>query len=754
VVGPGDELVLIMTGDVERTYSLPINREGFIVIPQVGQVWANGLSLERLRGQMYGVLGRSYSGIQRGPGATTFFELTLGRLRTNQVFVTGEVEHPGTYMVSPVASVLNALYLAGGPSSSGSFRNVQIVRGGNVVRRIDLYDYLLRGNNLSDVRLDPGDVIFVPVHGDQVAIHGQVTRSAIFELNPGDNLFSLLRYAGGVTTPAFLRRARIARVLPPAERVAPALDRVFMDVDLTRALADSTAAPGLRAGDDVAVFAIRDEVRNVVTIAGAVWREASYQYHGGMHLWDLVRLAEGLRVDAYLSRAHIVRMNPEDGTANIIPVSLDTLPDGTPTENPELQEFDGVTVYARTAFEPGHSIEVRGSVRSPGAQPRFEGMMLRDAILRAGGLERDTYTGRAFISRRQADLTRRAIPVTLTVDSLLIPLNADTLEDFDIIEVFGVARSAVAFPVGISGEVHQAFSGVFEEGMTLRDLVIRAGGLTPSSDLTLEVSRLAEGPDRRQGRIAEILTIRVDSSYILPEGTTRFYLGDADSLRGSAAADPGRSFRLRPYDYVLARRIPDLVLPRAVTVAGEVRYPGQHTLARTDERLREFLMTRAEGLKPNAYARGARLVRGGQLVNVDFEGVLRSARHSDNLALMPGDSIYVPEYSPIVLVQGAVNNPGAVLYRRGAGIDYYIAGSGGYARLADKGGTHVRQANGRTEMKSHFLLLTMNSPEPLPGSTIVVPALAREDLFDTRGFITDVLQIVSSLATVIFVLKR
>ena len=251
VLGPGDELVLFLTGDVELSYTLPVTREGFIVIPQVGQVWVNGISLDQLRDQMYTHLGRAYSGVRRDHDATTQFQLTLGRLRTNQVFVTGEVAQPGSYLVSPVASILNALYLAGGPTASGSFRDVRIVRGGRTARSIDLYDYLLRGNNLDAIRLQPGDVLFVPVHSDHVSIRGEVTREAIYEMKPGETLYDLIEHAGGVTTPAHLRRARVTRILPPGERLIPGVDRVVIDADLADILDNGDNAPELEAGDDV-----------------------------------------------------------------------------------------------------------------------------------------------------------------------------------------------------------------------------------------------------------------------------------------------------------------------------------------------------------------------------------------------------------------------------------------------------------------------------------------------------------------------
>ncbi|HWP02686.1 MAG TPA: SLBB domain-containing protein, partial [Gemmatimonadaceae bacterium] len=721
VIGPGDELVLIITGDVELSYTLPVTREGFIVIPQVGQIWVNGLTLERVRNQLFSHLGRVYSGVRRGPGATTRFDVSLGRLRTNQVFVTGEVAQPGTYLISPVSSVLNALYFAGGPTANGSFRNIQIVRGGRVVYRVDLYDYLLQGNNLDSVRIEPGDVIYAPIHGDHVSIRGEVNRPAIYELKPGETLYQLIRHAGGVTTPAHLRRARITRILPPGERREPGVDRVVIDADVAEVLADSTRGPALQPGDDVQIFAVRTEVRNTVTLSGQVWHSGTYGFRQGMRVWDLIRLGQGLQPDAYLTRAQIVRLDQVRNTLSIVPVSLDTTPSGQPVENPELTEFDELTVFSVQQFERPHVIEVRGAVRRPGTFERYPGMLLRDAILRAGGLDPFTYVDRAFISRLQPDSTRTNIAVQLLVDSLGAVRNDDTLQDFDIVSVYALARYTDTFPVTISGEVRDPRTEAFQEGMTLRDLIVRAGGLRPTADLTVEIARLAEPRERPGGRIAQLIRIRIDSSYIIPAAAARFYLGDPDSLR-APVADAAREFVLRPFDHVTVRRIPEFELPRVVTVLGEVRYPGRYALQTREDRLSDLIVGRAGGLLPTAYAEGARLYRNGSLVDVNVPNALRRTRSRDNVILLPGDSLVVPEYNPVVVVEGAVLTPSTVLYRPGENAEYYIEAAGGYLQNADRGRVAVRQANGHGEVKRRVLFFFHDVPEPRPGSTVIVPA--------------------------------
>ncbi len=216
-LGPGDQLVLILTGDVERSHTLEVTREGFVVIPQVGQVYVANLTLGQLEDQLYGRLGRVYSGVRRGPNATTRFQLSIGRLRTVQIYVAGDVVRPGAYQMSSAGTVLTALYAAGGPTTNGTFRYVQIRRGRALVDSLDLYEYLLRGSNPTDIRLQSGDVVFVPVHGARATVTGRVLRPAIYELLPTETLQDAIASAGGLDPSAV--QARVTDSPDSAARV-------------------------------------------------------------------------------------------------------------------------------------------------------------------------------------------------------------------------------------------------------------------------------------------------------------------------------------------------------------------------------------------------------------------------------------------------------------------------------------------------------------------------------------------------------
>src|SRR3989449_316470 len=207
-LGAGDQLVLILTGDVELAYTLQVTREGFILIPQVGQLFVSNLTLEQLRDLLYTRLGRVYSGVRRSPGATTRFDISVANVRANQAYVVGEVAQPGAYQISSLGTVLTALYAAGGVTERASLRAVEVRRFGKSIATFDLYDYLLRGDTKHDVRLETGDVVFVPVHGPRAQIAGAVRRPAIYELEEGGSLASLIQDAGGFRPDAQLKRDR------------------------------------------------------------------------------------------------------------------------------------------------------------------------------------------------------------------------------------------------------------------------------------------------------------------------------------------------------------------------------------------------------------------------------------------------------------------------------------------------------------------------------------------------------------------
>ena len=655
-LGPGDELMLILTGDADVVQPLPVTREGFIVIPQVGQISVANLTLEQLRSLLYTRLARVYAGVRRGPDATIRFEVTVSRVRVNQVFVNGEVARPGSYPVSALGTVMNALYQAGGPTEAGNFRDIRVLRGGQVARTLDLYDYLVRGITRDDVRLEQGDVVFVPPRARRVQISGSVLRPGFYDLAEPEDLRELIQFAGGLLPEADRARAHIERILPASQREAGGRDRVAVDVDDLTAVMDGTGPRRLRLEPDdrIAVYPVATSVRSRVALQGNVWRPGPYSISPGMTLSRLLAEAGGLKPDTYRERAHIARLMP-DSTRRLIAVDLRALvgPDGMalpnpgPGADPELREFDEVTVFASTGFRPAREIAVFGAVQRPG-------------------------------------------------------------------------------------------SFAFRDSMTLRDAVIVAGGLRDEAYLVeAEISRLPETPDDTT-ELARLIRVPLDSSYVL----------DATGYVRRETAGRGANPVLQPFDYVFVRRVPGFEPQRTVAVTGRVRFPGRYALTRRDERLADILR-RAGGVTANAYVRGAQFFRAeghAGRIGIDFERVLRDPRHRDNLPLFAGDSINVPEYQPVVSVEGAVNSPVSVAYESGRGSGYYIERAGGFSRRADKRRTYVVQPNGSVFTRR---------ANPEPGARVVVPETpAGAPGTDWTRLITSLAQVLASAVTLAILVRQ
>ena len=637
-LGPGDQLVLILTGDVEQSYQLEVTREGFIVIPQVGQLFVNNLSLAQLEDVLYSRLGRVYSGVRRGPGATTRFYITPARLSSNQIFVQGDVMRPGAHRISSAGTAMTALYAAGGPTDNGTLRRVLIRRAGRTVGELDVYDYLLSGDASNDVRLRNGDIVFVPIHGPRVRIVGEIARPATYEMKDDEQLDDAIRFAGGFKATAARARVQIERILPPGQRGSPGAARVVTEIVSEQFATGTGPAVPVEAGDVIRVFPVSARVRNRVAVRGNVWLPG---------------------------------------------------PQG---------------------IEPGQTT-------------------IADVLRAAGGVKPDTYLGQILISRMQRDSSRTQMRAAL-FDTTGAVLGDFPLAEDDEITVFSVSEFRQPQYVAISGAVQKGGRFEYREGMTVRDLVLLAGGLEESALLTeAEIARLPQ--DRSTGRTAVTFRTPLDSSYIFTRGPDGRYIGPPGL---PAPSGPAPEQPLLPYDNVLILRQPGWELQRSVAVAGEVRYPGKYALQTKSERISD-IVKRAGGLTGEGYADGIVFIRRGYQ-DRDFQGrtlntvgrigielpkVLRNPRERDNLILQDGDSIFIPRYSGVVHVTGEVNSPIAVAYVPGRDLPWYVRSAGGAGAKADLGRAYVTQPNGKVEAAVKRRFLPDDHPRPRPGSVIVVP---------------------------------
>lgn len=662
-LGPGDRLMLILTGDVEIAHSLDVTREGFIVIPQVGQIQVANLTLAQLQDVLYSRLARVYSGVRRGAGATTHFSVSLARLRTIQVYVTGDVIRPGSYRVSSTATAMTALYAARGPTDNGGLRQIEVRRGGRLVSSLDVYDYLLHGDASKDVRLETGDVVFVPVHGPFVRVVGEVTRPATYELKPGESLADVIQSAGGFTAEASRRRVQIERIVPAGQRTVGGHDRVVIDISAVNSTAGAAEEAGpvaMQPGDVVHVFTVSDRVRNRIAVKGDVWSPGPQGFTAGMKIADALKLAGGVKPDAYLGDVLVTRTRPDSTRVQLRALLRDTT--GVIGNDFPLQEDDEIQVFSVSEFRPKRYVAITGAVRKPGRYPYREGMTMRDLVLLAGGTS---------------------------------------------------------------------------EGALLQEA---------------EIARLPEV--RAEGQTAETFRVPLDSSYIFEREASSRVSGSRGMALNAGRTAP--EVALRPYDNILILRQPDWAMQRTVAVMGEVRFPGRYALRSKSDRLSDII-ARAGGLTKEAYPQGVYFQRpqSGR-IGIDLADVMKDARARDNMLLGDGDSIFVPRYNGVVTVKGAVNSPLAVAYVPGENIDFYIRSAGGGTTKADVSRAYVTQPNGKVESVITHRLWPDSRPKPEAGGVVVVPEREGDStsLLTQAGTMASVLTALASLVVVVTQLKK
>lgn len=426
-IGPDDEFVIQISGAVSERHSVVVDQEGRIFLPKAGVLEISGLTFDEARALIQRKLFEFYVGVD--------ITVSLGRLRTIQVWVLGEVLHPGQYTIGGLANVMHALAAAGGILESGSLRNVRVVRAGQVIAVVDLYEFLITGTLGANVRLQDGDVISVPVVGPQAGVAGEVRRPGLYELAQGETLADLIEYAGGFTAQADVRFIRLERISEDGQRTLR--DIALPDRDaLTRA--EVTIA--LQDGDLVLVYGA-DDLMHVpqVRIAGLVRNPGTYELTKGMRLSDLLARAGGLQAgaDPAVARVEIFRRSPHGATvfeADLPAVHAAALGAAAADDaDPLLQEGD--TVYVRTRFDYAslRTVQVSGAVRYPGTYALRPGERLGDVLERAGGLAEDAYLYGAVLTRPSlAEQQQRFIQDLVQSELLYIERERARLEEMPL----------------------------------------------------------------------------------------------------------------------------------------------------------------------------------------------------------------------------------------------------------------------------------------------------------------------------------
>ncbi len=467
VLGPGDELQISVYGVQEYSGTIPVSTEGKISIQNVGQISVSGMTIEAATQKIKGAIGRVYSTVASGQSQVG---ISLSRIRTIKVTIIGS-KQPGNYSISSLATVYNALFLGGGPGKNGSYRNIELLRNNKVYKKIDIYNFLVNGDQSDNVGLKDNDVIRIPAYTQRVTLEGQVKRPGIFEMKAGETFKNLLAFASGFNEFAYTSSVTVLQKT----------DKEFKVKDIK---ASQYGSYKPLAGDVFRVARILNRFENRIKIEGAVFRPNIYSFYEGMRISDLVAQADGLKEDAYTSRATIVRTK-SDLTTEVTNVNLQKALSGDVEANISLRKEDVVTVYSILDFREDYKITIDGEIKTPGVYDFHENLTLNDLLVQAGGLT-GSASKRVEVARMiKSDEINDANPSRVQLFNLEITAgNNEQIKNFELapFDVINIRRMAVYEKpkmVSISGAVNYTGNYVLaSKKEKIYDVIQRAGGLS------------------------------------------------------------------------------------------------------------------------------------------------------------------------------------------------------------------------------------------------------------------------------------
>ena len=572
-LGAGDKVIIDVWGASQETFEETVSPDGTVTIIGVGPIKLGGLSVSQATARLRSKLGQYYSDCQ--------VSLSLGENRSIQVIVLGEVVKPGTYTLSSLSSAFNALYAAGGISDIGTLRNIKVYRQGRCISTIDVYDYLLNGNSSGDVRLQDNDVINVGPYDCLVEVHGKVKRPMFYEMKNTESLGQLIRFAGGFAGNAYTNNIRVVRKNGGQEYSIHTVEEFDMN------------AFNMADGDSVTVDSVMPRYANMVEVRGAVKHPGQFQMDGNIKsVRDLLRVAEGLREDAFTERA-VMHREKEDLTLEMLSLDLVGILNGT-SADVMLKKGDVLFVPSKVEMQGEQTLRINGEVNYPGEYQYADNTTVKDLILMAGGLKRGASTAKVDVFRRiyQVDAkestTKLADHYQFNISNgFFVEDTTFALEPFDIVQVRKSPTYQQQQNVTITGAVN--FEGEYamtDKEFRLSELIQMCGGLSTSA--YSKGARLIREmtPDERQQRSNMLKAAQISLYEQSMDSERKFNLERADSLLemkmdlgntynvainlDEALANPGSAS-----DIVL-RDKDQLIVPQyngTVKISGEVMYP-------------------------------------------------------------------------------------------------------------------------------------------------------------------------------------
>jgi protein involved in polysaccharide export with SLBB domain len=657
VIAPGDETRISVWGSVEGTWSAVVDRDGNISLPKVGTLGVTGLNFQQLRELLFREVSKYYKDFE--------MSVTMGQLRTMTVYVVGNDRAPGAYSVPSLSTIINVLMMAGGPSKTGTMRDIQVKRNGETIARLDLYDFLISGDKSKDQRLLPEDVIFVPPIGPIVGVAGNVDRPAIYELKGKTLLSEAIKLAGGVTAAAYLQRVQV-------ERVFQRQTKIIVDVNLDK-FKGKLDIP-LQDGDIVKVFPIVPLVTNKVVLQGNVRRPGEYEWKAGMRAKDLLPSVQSLLPETFLNYALITRLVPPDYHQEYRSFDLEAVLIRNDSENNILLDpYDIITVYNKWDVIQREKVRITGAVNKPGEFEFRPNMKLSDLLKLGGGFRKFAYTSKAELTR--------VTPMDTGPLTELISVNAEealagnpehdvVLQENDYLFVRAVPDWHLYQKVTLTGEVKFPGDYALKKAERLSSLFDRAGGFT-------------------------------DKAYTRGAVLTRLSVKDNQQ---------------KQLNDMVAKLERELLAISSADVAGSADANDAQILV-TETKQKQVFLSSLKQIQAT----------GRMVVNVEEARRLRNS--ALDIEMEDGDVLNIPLNPQTIQVIGAVNSQANFVYEPTKDYAYYVDRAGGFSRTADKGELYIVKVDGSTIRPGGGLFWNTSAHQwesgsqrlIEPGDTIVVP---------------------------------
>jgi len=692
IVGPGDVLSLVVYGVQEYTSELTVTKEGRVQIDNVGQVKIAGLSIEAATDAIKAQMAKTaYPSIKTGE---TKIAITVGDIRTVQVTVIGALKS-GKLNVSSLSNVLSVLAEAGGPNEIGSYRDIELIRDNKLFKKIDLYAFMKNGDQSNMVTVKDNDVVRIPPYKNRIEIKGQVKRPGIFEIGVNENFSNYLQYAGGFDDTAYT-----------------AWVKIIQKNDKEKAVKDLAAADYLKyqpqGGDVINVSKILDRFQNRVKLSGAVFRPDVYQLTPGMRISDLIQRADGLREDAFIGRAQLIRLKP-NLLKELITINLSKALQKNAAENIELEREDELYVNSVVDLRDSLTVDLLGEVRSQGKFNYVDSMTVKDLILMAGGFN--------YSANKQIEVARQ-IQYTDKVNSnqvatiLSTEINGDlsfnpghenfVLQPMDVVTITKKVGFVKPEVVTISGQVQSAGKYTLSTRVDkVSDIVKRSGGLISDA--------YSEGAYIKRSR------------------------NNIDSLKSDESKTSVEEAYNRKFKAQQEAEKENLTKTANATTTSTILDPNIQK-----KKLKDTLDMLFKEMEDDYYQ-----------IAIDISQIVKNPGSEYDLVLRDKDEIVIPKMDNKVKISGGVLRPTNIVYRDGLSIGECISSAGGISEYARRGRAYVVYANGRSSRTRHFGFFRIN-PRILPGSEVILPETNEKldkPLTTVLTFTTVLAQVFTAIAT-------